>query len=118
MEKKYASTTHRLLLLANLATNGNESAKHAMREVMDNNSAYKAALCLMATSKTLEYAADKLIDYKDENTMKDGSNAEIDTKLSGWVDKLLAVCRELTDFVEPDKTSNSNPLDMDWFVNE
>lgn len=118
MNKKHASTLHRILLLSDLAANGNEPAKVAMRNAMEKNSAYKAALHLLATSKTLEYAADKFIDYKDENTMEDGSNAELDEKLSGWANMLHAIFQEMIVFIEPDDTDKASPLDMDWLVGE
>ena len=118
MNQKHASIIHRMLLLSNLAINGDESARVAMRNAMEKHSAYKAALCLLATSMTLEYAAGKLIDYMDENTLEDGSNPELDKKLSGWANKLQAILQELSVFIEPESGDSPSPLDMNWLVGE
>ena len=118
MKKNHASLIHRLLLLSDIATNGNEAAKVAVQNEIEKNSAYKAALRLLATSKALEYAAENLIDYKDENTLEDGSNAELDQNLSRWTNMLQAIFQELVVYIEPDSSDSPGPLDMDWIVGE
>lgn len=118
MNKRHASLIHRMLLINDVAANGSDPAKVAMQQIMEKHSAYKAALFLLSMSKTLEYAAEELIDYKDDNTLEDGSNAELDKRLSGWTKMLVAIIQELDDFMERDSTDNPSPLNMDWLVGE